>query len=131
MMHCGSLEGASAVGKTETIKELTRVLAINFVSINCTPHIEHQTIAKFLQGVTSTGSWCCLEEFNRLNTNILSVISMQLTEILEGLKTKRNTITLFGMEGVRLVDLMYVNITINPGTCNPIPSNLQNIFRTF
>jgi len=131
MVHCYSVEGASAVGKTETIKELARMLAINFVSINCTTHIEHQTIVKFLQGVTSTGSWCCLEEFNRLNTNLLSILSMQLTEILEGLKAKRNTFTFFGMEGVRLIDSMYVNATINPGRCNPIPKNLKNMFRTF
>lgn len=40
-----------------------------------------RAMERFFAGLVQAGAWCCLDEFNRINVEVLSVIAAQLLEI--------------------------------------------------
>ena len=41
----------------------------------------YQMMGKLFSGMVQSGSWCCFDEFNRINVEVLSVIAAQLQSI--------------------------------------------------
>lgn len=52
-----SIEGPTATGKSETIKELAKFLAIQFKCFDCSPNVSFSTISQFLKGIATSGAW--------------------------------------------------------------------------
>lgn len=71
----GAPIGPVGTGKTESIKELSKITARHCYVFNCQRNIDLDSMTKFFKGLASSGSWVCFDEFNRLEINILSVIS--------------------------------------------------------
>lgn len=41
----------------------------------------YQMMGRFHSGMCQSGVWCCFDEFNRINVEVLSVIAQQLVTI--------------------------------------------------
>lgn len=93
-----SIEGPTATGKSETIKDLAKALAIQLKVFDCTPDLDYRSISRFLKGIATSGAWFCFEDFNRIEVRTISVISQQVRAIQMALRKQLPKFILDGME---------------------------------
>jgi dynein heavy chain, axonemal len=81
-------------------------------------------------GLIQTGFCGCFDEFNRINVEVLSVVSAQIKQVQQGLVARHAKITFNDME-MTLIPSIGIYITMSPGYAgrSELPKNLKALFR--
>eukprot|EP00003_Mantamonas_plastica_P006673 TRINITY_DN1548_c0_g5_i2.p1 TRINITY_DN1548_c0_g5~~TRINITY_DN1548_c0_g5_i2.p1 ORF type:complete len:3052 (-),score=1213.08 TRINITY_DN1548_c0_g5_i2:66-8516(-) len=130
MFKGGSPAGPAGTGKTETVKDLAKTMGLRCVVFNCGEGLDHEAMGRNFSGLAQTGSWGCFDEFNRIEPQVLSVISTQIREIQQALMHRYTQFPFQGRE-IRLNHSVGIFVTMNPGYegRTELPDNLKALFR--
>jgi dynein heavy chain, axonemal len=90
----GAPEGPFGTGKTETTKDLARALGRQCYVLNTSASYDYDNVVKFFKGVCASGAWVCFDEFNRLESNVLSFLSSTILLIHNGLRAAQTFVHL-------------------------------------
>ena len=84
---------------------------------------------KLFRGLAQQSAWTCLDEFNRIDIEVLSVVAQQLLILRQARLSGTGRCNFEGLDIA--VFSMHVIITMNPGYAGrtPLPDNLKVLFR--
>jgi dynein heavy chain len=145
-LHLGCAPvGPAGTGKTESTKDLAKNLGTYCIVYNCSEQVTVSMMSTQFMGVMMTGAWLCLDEFNRIDIEVLSVIAQQILSMKNALSLNSknagegegsNTF-FFDGQPVAFGDVSkFTNLTIfttmNPGYAGrtELPDNLKVLFRS-
>jgi dynein heavy chain 2 len=129
----GNPYGPAGTGKTESVKALGAAFGRQVLVFNCDEGIDVKSMGRIFIGLVKCGAWGCFDEFNRLEADVLSAVSMQIQKIQHAIREREPESELLGRT-ISVDPNSAIYITMNPagkgyGGRQKLPDNLKQLFR--
>ena len=122
--------GQPGCGKTQTSEDVAASLGRPFIFFNCEHELSYRVLSNLLKGVASTGAWICLDNFDMLSSEAISLVAQQVLDIQRAAAAGEKNVKL-GDLAVPLNTMCAVTITLDDTTWinGRIPDNVKALFR--
>lgn len=130
----GSPTGPAGTGKTESVKALGNILGRRVLVFNCDEGMDALSMRRILIGLAQAGAWGCFDEFNRLEENTMSTVSMLIRPLQEAIRDGASTVNLGDGFEIPIDPHCCLFVTMNPagddyGGRKKLPDSLARLFR--
>ncbi|KAF4519979.1 hypothetical protein B566_EDAN005479 [Ephemera danica] len=124
------LIGGPGLGKTETVREMARILGRICLVTDCNAQMTWKSIGNILAGLAQSGLWGCLEQLDRLSESTLSVLSTQIHTIRDAVLMKLTSFSFNDQEiGLDSKLAIFTSISPNQKGRQEVPQTLRALFR--
>ena len=65
------------------LQDFGKALARYVIVFNCSDGVDFKMTGKMFAGLAQTGAWACLDEFNRIEVEVLSVVATQIATVMQ------------------------------------------------
>jgi dynein heavy chain len=128
--------GPAATGKKETVRELAHTLGKPALAVCCVPTMDARCMGDFLCGLGSSGVWGCFNSLDRLSPLALSVVSSQLSALVDAVRGRADVFTVDGSPHAVHPEACVPSCTMSPvglaapaGGRSPLPESLRALLR--
>ena len=107
------MSGYAGIGKVETIRDLAKLFGILCIVFNCSEQMNYNVINNFFKDLSQAGVWGIFDELNRVNNDVLSVFSQQLSCIFDACSEKVKHFTFADSSTLKLDNRVCIFISMS------------------
>lgn len=119
--------GPAGTGKTETSKDLSKLLGYRAVVFNCSDELTVEDIARYIKSSLRSGNWLIFDEFNRIKPEgVKKFLTEEVGKVQKAIEGGKTTVEFAGEEVEISHNFNTLFLTLNPGR-----SSVCTIFDNF
>ncbi|XP_022079964.1 dynein heavy chain domain-containing protein 1-like [Acanthaster planci] len=89
--QCGMVIGPEQTGKTETVRDLAKVMGRHLVTVNCAEDTNMNALTRLLSGMVLAGSWVMYTNLNHMTEGLMSVFGQKLDHLCQAIRILRSS----------------------------------------